>query len=131
MSFYEILLKAHSGWAYLTILAGVFSLIVVGFYTINKRVKDVFVKKLLFFTVLIFHIQLVSGAILYFKSPKVGVDAYFTYEHPVVMFLSVLLITFASSIIKKSETVKISSFVLILVAMVILLARIPWEVWSK
>lgn len=102
---YKILQHFHSGWAYLTILAGVLFLLIIGFYALNKRARDKFVSTLGLVTVIAFHVQLVTGAILYFISPKVesGITLY-TLEHPIMMFTSVLLITVANSQLKKQKS---------------------------
>jgi len=129
---YKILLHFHSGWAYLTILMGVMFLIIVGFYALNKRARDQFVRKLGLFTIITFHVQLVTGAILYFISPKVeSGDTFYTLEHPIMMFTTVLLMTVANSKLKKEKIVGFITMLLALVAMICLLVMIPWGAWAK
>lgn len=129
---YKILQHFHSGWAYLTILAGVLFLLIIGFYALNKRARDKFVSTLSLVTVIAFHVQLVTGAILYFISPKVesGITLY-TLEHPIMMFTSVLLITVANSQLKKQKIVGIIPVVLSVVAIICMFLMIPWADWSN
>jgi len=129
---YKILQHFHSGWAYLTILAGVLFLLIIGFYALNKRARDKFVSTLSLVTVIAFHVQLVTGAILYFISPKVesGITLY-TLEHPIMMFTSVLLITVANSQLKKQKIVGIIPVVLSVVAIICMFLMIPWTDWSN
>lgn len=129
---YKILQHFHSGWAYLTILAGVLFLLIIGFYALNKRARDKFVSTLGLVTVIAFHVQLVTGAILYFISPKVesGITLY-TLEHPIMMFTSVLLITVANSQLKKQKIVGIIPVVLSVVAIICMFLMIPWTDWSN
>lgn len=129
---YKILQHFHSGWAYLTILAGVLFLLIIGFYALNKRARDKFVSTLSLVTVIAFHVQLVTGAILYFISPKVesGITLY-TLEHPIMMFTSVLLITVANSQLKKQKIVGIIPVVLSVVSIICMFLMIPWTDWSN
>lgn len=129
---YKILQHFHSGWAYLTILAGVLFLLIIGFYALNKRARDKFVSTLSLVTVIAFHVQLVTGAFLYFISPKVesGITLY-TLEHPIMMFTSVLLITVANSQLKKQKIVGIIPVVLSVVAIICMFLMIPWTDWSN
>jgi membrane-associated phospholipid phosphatase len=129
---YKILLHFHSGWAYLTILMGVMFLIIVGFYALNKRARDQFVRKLGLFTIITFHVQLVTGAILYFISPRVeSGDTFYVLEHPIMMFTAVLLMTVANSKLKKEKIVGFVTMLLALIAMICLLVMIPWGAWAK
>ncbi|MFA7615991.1 MAG: hypothetical protein WBF83_05890 [Moheibacter sp.] len=129
---YKFLLHFHSGLAYLTITMGVLFLIIVGFYALNKRARDKFIRKFGFFTIVVFHLQLVTGAILYFISPKVeSGDTFYVLEHPIMMFTAVLLMTVANSKLKKEKIVGIVTMLLALVAMICLLIMIPYDSWGK
>lgn len=129
---YKFLLHFHSGLAYLTITMGVLFLIIVGFYALNKRARDKFIRKFGFFTIIVFHLQLVTGAILYFISPKVeSGDTFYVLEHPIMMFTAVLLMTVANSKLKKEKIVGIVTMLLALVAMICLLVMIPYDTWGK
>lgn len=135
---YKFLQNFHSGWAYLTLLAGVLFFVMIGYYAINKKARNNFITKLSFFTTLTFHIQLIIGVILYFVSPyakwtentmKDDTNRLYAMEHPLMMFAAVVLITVANSKLKKSDTVKITSAILVLLALGCVLSRIPWDAW--
>lgn len=129
---YNILQHFHSGWAYLTLFSGTMFLLIVSFYTFNKRARDKFIKTLGFITILIFHVQMVTGAILYFISPKVqSGNIFYKIEHPITMFTAILLMTIANSKLKKDNTVKLATLILALVAMLLVFGRIPWSDWAK
>lgn len=129
---YKILLHFHSGWAYMTLAIGVIFMIIIGFYALNHRAKDKFISKLGLITVIIFHVQLVTGAILYFISPKVqSGDTFYVLEHPIMMFTAVLLITVANSKLKKENKVNFIPLLLTIVGLICLFIMIPWEAWAK
>ncbi|NLN34039.1 MAG: hypothetical protein GX159_10655 [Flavobacteriaceae bacterium] len=135
---YNFLQNFHSGWAYLTLLAGVLFFVMIGYYAINKKARNNFITKLSFFTTLVFHIQLIAGVVLYFVSPyaqwtentmKDPINRLYAMEHPLMMFAAVILITVANSKLKKSEVVKITPAILGLIALACVVSRIPWEAW--
>lgn len=135
---YNILKHFHSGWAYLTVLMAVLFFVMVAYYAFGKKNRDARLTKLSFFTTLTFHIQLIVGVLLYFFSPfaqwtadtmKDSTNRLFAMEHPLMMFAAVILITVANSKLKKSEEVKTGSFVLVLIALLLTLSRIPWSQW--
>lgn len=135
---YKFLQNFHSGWAYLTLLAGVLFFVMIGYYAINKKARNNFITKLSFFTTLTFHIQLIIGVILYFVSPyaqwsgdtmKDPTNRLYAMEHPLMMFAAVVLITVANSKLKKSETVKMAPAILALLALACVVSRIPWDAW--
>lgn len=135
---YNFLQNFHSGWAYLTLLAGVLFFVMIGYYAINKKARNNFITKLSFFTTLIFHIQLIAGIVLYFVSPyaqwtentmKDPINRLYAMEHPLMMFAAVILITVANSKLKKSDVVKMSPAILGLIALACVVSRIPWDAW--
>jgi len=135
---YKFLQNFHSGWAYLTLLAGVLFFVMIGYYAINKKARNNFITKLSFFTTLTFHIQLIIGVILYFVSPyaqwsgdtmKDPTNRLYAMEHPLMMFAAVVLITVSNSKLKKSETVKMAPAILGLLALACVVSRIPWDAW--
>ena len=99
------------------------------------------------FTLIVSHIQLLIGLILYFVSPKfeqwsimgsevmktAGVRLYLV-EHPLINIIAIVLITIGYSKHKKKLT-SISKFKTILIfyilGLVCLLSRIPWDVWPN
>jgi hypothetical protein len=138
MSFYEILQNFHSGWAYLTLLMGVLFVLMVGYFAFSKKARTAGITKLSFFATLTFHIQLLVGVVLYFVSPyaqftentmKDATNRLYAIEHPLMMFAAVVLITVANAKLKKTDSVPMSSFILGLIALVLVLSRIPWSAW--
>lgn len=129
---YNIIQRFHSGWAYLTLLLGVLFLVIVIFYAFNKRERDRFIKKLSLITVIIFHVQLLTGAALYFLSPKVEdlIRPYYL-EHPVMMLTSVLLITVSYAKIKRERIIGLGVVIPVVVAILCMLLMIPWEAWAS
>lgn len=128
---YNIFQRFHSGWAYLTLLLGVLFLVIVIFYAVNKRERDRFIKKLSLVTVIIFHVQMVTGAALYFLSPKVedNIRPYYL-EHPVMMLTSVLLITVAYAKIKREKIISLGVVIPVAVSIFCMLLMIPWDAWA-
>ena len=137
----------HSYWAYLVILiliAAVINALIGLFGKKEYGAKDFRVS---LFTLIVSHIQLLIGLILYFVSPKfeqwsimgsevmktAGVRLYLV-EHPLINIIAIVLITIGYSKHKKKLT-SISKFKTILIfyilGLVCLLSRIPWDVWPK
>ena len=135
---YTILKHFHSGWAYLTVLAAVVFFVMIGYYAINKKARDSGITKMSLIVTIIFHVQLLVGVILYFVSPyakwtsetmKDATSRHYAMEHPLMMFAAVIFVTVINSKLKKSETVKMPLAIMALVALALVLSRIPWDVW--
>tara|TARA_B100000795_G_C22798983_1_gene440824 strand:- start:1464 stop:1898 length:435 start_codon:yes stop_codon:yes gene_type:complete len=91
------------------------------------------------------HIQLLIGLALYFISPKSGAalsdmgaamkDAtlrLYALEHPLMMIIAIVFITMAYSKSKKDIADRLKhkvKSVYYLIALVLILSRIPWSVW--
>lgn len=138
----------HSYWAYLVLLILILA-------TINALIKY-FGKKefhakdfrISLFTLIVSHIQLLMGLLLYFVSPrfnlfkdigmgevmKDAVNRLYLIEHPFINILAVVLITIGYSKHKKKLT-SIAKFKVIAIfytiALVLYLSRIPWDVWPN
>ena len=137
----------HSYWAYLVII--------ILFVTVINALIGLFTKKeygakdfrLSLFTLIVSHIQLLIGLILYFVSPKfeqwsiMGSEVMKTaslrlylVEHPLINIIAIVLITIGYSKHKKKLT-SVSKFKTILIfyvlALAFVLSRIPWDVWPK
>ena len=141
----NVLQNIHSYWAY--IVLGVLLLAIsnafVGRFS-NKpfTIKDL---RISLFALIVTHIQLLIGLILYFVSPRFstwqeGIGAVmgdsalrlYLVEHPITNILAVVLITMGWSMHKrKAESgkrfMRIGLFYLL--GFVILLSRIPWSEW--
>ena len=144
---YETIQFIHSYWAYLTLL-----LIVLA--TLNA-LKGVFTKgdflnkdyRISLFALIVTHIQIVLGLILYMVSPsamgaikeggmgsvmKDSLLRYFSVEHPLLMIIAVVLITIGYSKHKKKDT-STQKFraiaIFYTIALILVLTRIPWSTW--
>ncbi|RXG22115.1 hypothetical protein [Leeuwenhoekiella aequorea] len=137
----------HSYWAYL-------ALIILTITTINVLVSYFSGKefaardfRLALFTLIVSHIQLLIGIVLYFVSPlgakaiaSEGMSAamkdpnlrLYVVEHPLAMILTVVFITVGYSKHKKKLTSK-PKFKLLAIfytlALIVMLSRIPWANW--
>ena len=138
-------LSLHSIWAYVVLLV----LLAVGLNAfsglISKRVFGIRDLRLSLFGLIVSHIQLLIGLVLYFISPKyqwwsAGMgevmknSTYRLYlvEHPFTNILAILLITMGWSLHKKQvnnhkKFVRIALFYTL--GLALLFSRIPWEAW--
>jgi len=101
------------------------------------------VKLLFLLTMIIAHLQVVLGVVLYFSSPKVvfseltmseALFRFFTLEHPLLMIIAAILITVGYSKAKKAATSK-KAFRMIylyyLIGFALILLRFPWKYLSS
>ncbi|MDN3664730.1 hypothetical protein ACFFU1_00705 [Algibacter miyuki] len=142
---YNTLLTLHSYWAYL-----VFVILIIA--TLNAIIKTAgdkeyeandFRKSL--FTLIVTHIQLTIGIVLYFVSPRFqlwselggkvmsnSIARLYLVEHPFVNIVAVALITIGYSKHKKKLTsrAKLKTIAIFYsLGLVLLLSRIPWSTW--
>lgn len=142
---YNTVLNLHSYWAYLVltilILASVNALIK---WLGDKEysAKDF---RISLFTLIVSHIQLLIGLILYFVSPNGlnnirlngmgGLDKFarlLAVEHPFINIIAVALITIGYSKHKKKLTSKLKLkkiAIFYTIALLLFLSRIPWSTW--
>ena len=142
---YETIQILHSYWAYLVLL-------IIFLATINALVKFFGKKNFIdndlrisLFAVIVTHIQLLIGLILYFVSPlglsiikengMGGLTSFarqMSVEHPFVGILAVIFITIGFSKHKKKQTAnkkfKILSIYYV-IGFLLILSRIPWSTW--
>lgn len=145
---YNTVKLVHSYWAYLVLII----LIIAAVNAIIKSVsgKDYEAKdfRISLFTLIVSHIQLLIGLLLYFVSPRLelfselgmggvmkdAVNRLYLVEHPLINIIAVALITIGYSKHKKKLTSK-SKLKLIAIfysiALVLFLSRIPWNVWPN
>ena len=137
----------HSYWAYLVLLIILLATInaLAGFF--SKREYGAKDFRISLFALIVTHIQLLIGLVLYFVSPlglqnitssgmgvvmKDSTARLYAVEHPLIMILTVVFITIGYSKHKKKETSK-SKFKTIVIfytiALVLVLAKIPWNTW--
>ena len=141
----SILQNIHSYWAYIVLAVLVLAILnaFIGRFS-NKTftIKDL---RISLFALIVTHIQLLIGLILYFVSPRFsawqeGMGAVmgdstlrlYLVEHPVTNVLAVVLITMGWSM-QKRQTESGKRFMRIglfyLLGLVLLLSRIPWSEW--
>jgi uncharacterized protein YacL len=141
MSTYEVIQKAHSGWAYLVLLFLAIAIVnaCIGLASRSEfTAKD---RKLALFALLFTHIQLVIGLVIYFISPlgkavlgqmKDPALRLTSVEHPVINIIAIVLITIGWSRHKKLTTskAKFKSFAIFYsIGLVLILWRLPWKMW--
>jgi len=142
---YSTILNLHSYWAYLV-------LIVLILATVNALIKSFGGKeysakdfRISLFTLIVSHIQLLIGLILYFVSPRFelwsdlggkvmsnSIARLYLVEHPFINIVAVALITIGYSKHKKKLTSKLKLKTIAIfytIALVLLLSRIPWSTW--
>jgi hypothetical protein len=143
---YTAVKHLHSYWAYLVLL-------IVVLATFNAIVKLIGKKsfspqdfRISLFGLIVMHLQLLIGIVLYFVSPYF--DAFsdqgmgeimknsslrlYLIEHPITMILAVAFLTIGYSKHKKelSSSKKFRKLAIFYsIALILLLSRIPWDVW--
>ena len=138
---YETIQSVHSILAYAALGLLVLASINAIFGLTSKKLftdKDL---RLSLFTLIICHIQLLVGLILYFVSPlgsaqlgnmKDAAMRLTSLEHPLINIIALVLITIGWSKHKKKETNtdKFKSIgVFYAIGLILLLAMIPWANW--
>jgi len=138
---YEIIQKAHSGWAYIVLFA---LILTVGNSLIAFASKREFLthdKRISLVALIATHIQLVFGLVLYFVSPlgmkSLGQMAdkslrLTSLEHPLINIIAIVLITIGWSKHKKAEVsaAKFKSIAVFYgIGLLLILSRIPWSLW--
>jgi hypothetical protein len=141
----DVVLKLHSYWAYLVLLIliiAVANALIKVFGDKEYEAKDF---RISLFTLIVSHIQLLIGLVLYFVSPKfelwsqLGAEVMknplarlYLVEHPLVNIIAVALITIGYSKHKKKLTSKAKLKPIAIfysIALILFLSRIPWNVW--
>lgn len=137
---YEIIQKAHSGIAYLALLALVLAAVNAFIGYSSKKPFEKKDKMMALFALILCHLQLVLGLVVYFVSPigfnllgNMETEARLTsLEHPLINILAIALITIGWSKHKKeaSDTGKFKKIAfLYLAGLLFILSRIPWTNW--
>ncbi|APU67969.1 MAG: hypothetical protein ABGW91_04695 [Christiangramia sp.] len=143
---YEVVQFIHSYWAYLVLfmlLIASFNAI-IGFVTNKEYGSTNF--QIALFTLIVSHIQLLIGIVLYFSAPYFKMWAeegmggvmsdstlrLYNVEHPLMMIIAIALITIGYSKHKKKLTSKPKFKTLAIfytLALIVVLSRIPWSAW--
>lgn len=143
---YETVFFIHSWWAYLVLLVLIIATVnaIIGFS--SKKDYGAIDFRLALFTLIVSHIQLLIGIVLYFVSPyfkafgqggmgTVMQDStlrLYLVEHPLMMIIAVVLVTVGYSRHKKKLVSKPKFKTLSIfygLALIFMLSRIPWSAW--
>ena len=143
---YDTVQIIHSWWAYLVLLVLIIASVnsLIGYSSKKEYGANDF--RIALFTLIVFHIQLLIGLVLYFVSPyfeafsqsgmggvmKDPTLRLYLVEHPLMMVIAVVLITIGYSKHKKKLTSKPKFKMLGIfytLALVFVLSRIPWSNW--
>ncbi len=137
----------HSYWAYLVLLIVLLATInaLAAFFSKREYAAKDF--RISLFALIVTHIQILIGFVMYFVSPlgfksisNMGMAAVmkdstarlFVVEHPLVMILTVVFITIGYSKHKKNllshKKFKTLS-IFYTIALILMLSRIPWQIW--
>jgi predicted acyltransferase len=141
---YTGLQHSHSGLAYLALLALILVIVWALIGSLSGREFQEKDRKIALVGLILSHLQLLIGLILYFVSQKgfslltgggamSDEDARLTaLEHPLINIVAIALITIGYSRAKRLETSKgkfRSIYMLYAIGLVLILSRIPWQNW--
>lgn len=141
---YPTVLNAHSGWAYIALLALVIAVVNALIGLSAKRAATQNDRRFSLFALIGAHIQFVLGLILYFVSPNgldkirnlgmanmSSLDRLLALEHPLINLIAVTLITIGWSKFKRaSDDRKLKPVAIFYgISLVLLLSRLPWQTW--
>ncbi len=143
---YSTVYFIHSWWAYLVVLVLIIASInaLIGFF--SKRDYNANDFRISLFTLIVSHIQLLIGIVLFFVAPYFQVllnsgmgevmgDStlrLYIMEHPLMMIIAVVLITIGYSKHKKKLTSRPKFKMLAIfytLGLLFVLSRIPWANW--
>ena len=138
MGIYSVIVHIHSGLRWLALIFILITVVNSVYKLLRKPVtndKECFFNRV---SMIVMHVQLVFGLILYFISPKVVFDAasmkdsffrFFLVEHIALMIIAVILITIgyvksgrATDDMKKRKVL----VVYYSIAFLLILAAVPW-----
>ncbi|MBM6500541.1 hypothetical protein [Flavobacterium macrobrachii] len=140
---YTFVQKFHSGWAYLALLLLILAVINSFLGMTSKKDFTAKDRKIALFGLIATHIQLLVGFILYFISPlglysfgqmKDAALRLTSLEHPLINIIAIVLITIGWSKHKKAEnsTTKFKSIAIFYgFGLLLILSRLPWNLWLK
>ena len=137
----------HSYWAYLVLVVLLIATFNALLGLLNKKEYTAKAFRISLFALIVSHIQLLIGLILYFTSPRFELWSelggkvmsnplarLYLVEHPLVNLIAVALITIGYSKHKKklTSTPKFKTITIFYgIALVLFLSRIPWDVWPN
>jgi NADH:ubiquinone oxidoreductase subunit 2 (subunit N) len=138
---YEIIQKAHSGWAYLVLITLVIAVVNALIGRNSQKEFSAQDRKIALFALIATHLQLVFGFVIYFISPlgmaslgQISDKALrlTSLEHPLINIIAIALITIGWSKHKKaadSQAKFKSIFLFYGLGLLLILSRIPWSLW--
>jgi hypothetical protein len=138
MNFYQALVSGHSIIRWIFLLLLIFSLSVALYKWVHKTGLSASDKKVSRITMIIAHVQLLTGITLYFVSPKVvfseftmsvSMLRFYAMEHALLMIISITLITIGFIKVKHTGDPVIAAkkiFLWYLPAFILILIAIPW-----
>ncbi|MFQ3237840.1 MAG: ABC-type multidrug transport system fused ATPase/permease subunit [Olleya marilimosa] len=140
---YSTLKMLHHYWAYLVLFMIVVATFNAVYKTMTKKEYEARDFRMSLFTLIVSHIHLLIGLVLWFAADyfsemsmgeimKNATMRSNVVEHPVAMLLAVALITVGYSKHKKklTSTNKLKSIAIFYsIALVLVLAKIPWKAW--
>ncbi|TPV34785.1 hypothetical protein FJ651_04430 [Paucihalobacter ruber] len=136
----------HSYWAYLVFIILVIATINALFKLFGGKEFSAFDFRISLFTLIVSHLQLLIGVVLFFAGDYLGIiketgmgevmkNASLRdkiIEHPTTMIIAIALITIGYSKHKKKLTSKPKFKMLAIfytLALVLIIAKIPWQTW--
>ena len=144
---YELMKNMHSYWAYLVLFTVLLAVINALVSLQGKKEYNEKAFRIALFTLIVAHIQFLMALILYFVSPlfdmwgemggevmKSSAMRLYLVEHPLVNIIAIALITVGYSKHKKKLTSapKFKTIAIFYsIALLLLLSRIPWDVWPR
>ena len=140
---YSTVKMLHSYWAYLVLFMLVIATINALYKTFTNKEYEARDFRISLFTLIVSHIQLLIGIILWFASDYFGEMSMgeimknsalrnVAVEHPVAMLLAIAFITIGYSKHKKKLTSakKLKTIaVFYTLALILVLVKIPWSTW--
>lgn len=145
---YNTVKLLHSYWAYLVLIVLIIAVVNALIKTFGKKEYTAKDFRISLFALIVSHIQLLIGLILYFVSPRLqafselgmggvmkdSVNRLYLIEHPFVNIIAIALITIGYSRHKKRLTSqkKLKNIAIFYtIALVMFLSRIPWSTWMS
>lgn len=143
---YETVKFIHSYWAYLVVIMLLIASVNAIIGLVGKREYGATSFRISLFTLIVSHIQLLIGIVLYFSAPyfkmfgEVGMGGVmkdptlrlYNVEHPLVMILAIVFITmgYSKHKAKLTSTPKYKTLAIFYtLALILVLSRIPWSAW--
>ena len=143
---FETVKFLHSYWAYLVLILLVISTVNALIKFFGNKEFAAFDFRVSLFTLIVVHIHLILGVVLFFAADYLALISEMgmgevmknsllrsnIIEHPLTMIIAVVLITMGYSKHKKKLTSKPKFKMLALfytLALVLVLAKIPWNAW--